>query len=350
MRHSVLMEKKIEELFRNRADELHERVFSGKNDAATLKLIAGYKQFLGKYFTGLDGLFEILAKGQSPSHMIIACSDSRVDPDTVFQTSPGEIFVLRLVAALVPEYDKAKKNLYSSAGTAIEYAVKYLGIKSIIVKGHSGCGGINAALNSDKVKDSVFIKDFITLAEPAKRAALAKAGHKTPAELEDCCQKEAALLSAERISSYPFISEKIKSGEISVEAMHKDIETGIVTIYDRKNKVFAPLISKEEFIEATSAKSDMRPYAEFDVLDGTGNSAKIVNFDHLKAKIIRGGIFIKARIVKAEEIKMCTIIADELHLEKPPFAYAKLDVKKILVNGELWQKPEASKRSSIDRQ
>lgn len=91
---------------------------------------------------------------------------------------------------------------------------------------------------------------------------------------------------------------------------------------------------------------NMQSYVEFNILDGTGNSVRIENVDFVKAKIIQGGVVIKASIVEAEKVVMCDITADELYLKQPPYHYAKINVKKILVNGEPWQKKDPSHKMS----
>ena len=128
------------------------------------ELLAGYAKFLEQ-----DGeLFKKLAKGQAPKTMVIACSDSRVDPVTIFGVQPGEIFVVRNVAALVPPYVE-NYDRHHGTSAAIEFAVRHLKVSKIIVMGHSECGGIKYLLNPPK-KESYesFIGPWVNIAKEAK--------------------------------------------------------------------------------------------------------------------------------------------------------------------------------------
>ena len=117
--------------------------------AEVKKLIEGYKNFYKQYFvTNKNHIFENLETSQTPKTLIISCCDSRVDPAILTQADPGDIFVVRNVANIVPQYEP---NWDSNHGTsaAIEFAVNYLKVKHIVVMGHTNCGGIKALVNHD---------------------------------------------------------------------------------------------------------------------------------------------------------------------------------------------------------
>src|SRR5690606_35308813 len=116
-------------------------------------LLAGYRTFMREHFTHETSRYRHLAdKGQSPETLVIACCDSRAAPETIFNTAPGEIFVLRNVANLIPPYEPAGE--YHAASAALEFAVQGLKVKNIVVMGHGRCGGIQAALDTESAPPS----------------------------------------------------------------------------------------------------------------------------------------------------------------------------------------------------
>lgn len=196
--------------------------------AEVKKLIEGYRRFYKSYFVNDKQLFTDLSLGQSPRTLIIACSDSRVDPSIVFGAGPGDIFVIRNVANLVPPYQP--DSAYHGTSAALEFAVTQLGVRHIVVMGHSGCAGIRTLLESETSSASAFIHNWVNIAADAKQATLAKCPDHDKAQT--CCEQEGILVSLKNLKSFPWIAEKIAHGELRLHGWHFSIEDGTLTAFD----------------------------------------------------------------------------------------------------------------------
>jgi carbonic anhydrase len=189
-------------------------------------LFAGYQRFRAEVWPERRKLFEALARdGQSPRALVIACSDSRVDPAMVFNAAPGELFIVRNVANLVPPYKP--DGDYHGTSAAIEFAVCVLEVPRIIVLGHAMCGGVRALLNGfpDGTRD--FVQPWMTgIAAEARRRTLAC----TPVEAEEAqaqCELETVKLSLRNLLTFPFVAERITSGSLTLHGGSFDIRTGL---------------------------------------------------------------------------------------------------------------------------
>ncbi|MCI0754191.1 carbonic anhydrase [Teichococcus vastitatis] len=189
-------------------------------------LFAGYQRFRAEVWPERRKLFEALARdGQSPRALVIACSDSRVDPAMVFNAAPGELFIVRNVANLVPPYKP--DGDYHGTSAAIEFAVCVLEVPRIIVLGHAMCGGVRALLNGfpDGTRD--FVQPWMTgIAAEARRRTLAC----TPVEAEEAqaqCELETVKLSLRNLLTFPFVAERIASGSLTLHGGSFDIRTGL---------------------------------------------------------------------------------------------------------------------------
>lgn len=129
------------------------------------ELITGFHGFRNEYLLKDKEFFEQLAHGQSPKTLVIACCDSRTDPAIILGCKPGDLFVVRSIAAIVPDKDSAGKH--DAVIAAIEYGIKHLEVHDIVVMGHSNCGGIHGLLNPDKIRSEEFISRWVSLALPA---------------------------------------------------------------------------------------------------------------------------------------------------------------------------------------
>ncbi len=214
-------------------------------------LITGYKKFRERYFAKEQHIFEKLAsEGQQPKTMVISCSDSRVDPSIILSCSPGDIFVARNVANLVPPFhDKPRNN---SIGAALEFAVRFLQVQNIIVLGHSHCGGIKALLESKEDKtqsessqEERFIYDWVKIAEPVKNTVLENYNAKPFKEQAKACEEQSLLLSLENLKTYPWIKNKISTGEIVLHAWRFDINDGVIQYYDQTSNKFEDLKAED---------------------------------------------------------------------------------------------------------
>lgn len=195
--------------------------------ARTEELLLGHKEFYKKYFIDAPETYEKLVReGQAPKTLVIACSDSRVDPSIVFNTKPGDIFVIRNVANLVPPYECDYMHCHSTSA-AIEYAVNHLKVENIVVLGHAHCGGI-AALVSDEKNDHNFIDTWLYVAEEAKQKALKQATE--PNQACSLCEKEAIRISLRNLMTFPFIQERTANRELELHGWYFCMETGKIEI------------------------------------------------------------------------------------------------------------------------
>lgn len=185
----------------------------------TEKLIAGFKEFRRQYYEDQPEIYKTFVdQGQSPDTMVIACSDSRVNPSIITQAHPGELFVVRNVANLVPPC--APGDGLHGTGAAIEYGVKDLKVKTIIVMGHSHCGGIRWMAEGHLSPESrAFVDSWVTTADPAKPGTVTD-------ETLRAAEKKAVTLSLENLLTYPWVKEAVEKGNLEVLGWLFDMEQG----------------------------------------------------------------------------------------------------------------------------
>lgn len=179
-------------------------------------LIDGYYRFRGNEWLEERARWAELAEGQSPRIMIIACSDSRVDPATIFGTRPGEVFVVRNVANLVPPFESGGGRHGVSA--ALEFAVTKLGVEEIVVLGHGACGGVSAALTRSLADtapgEGGFVAGWISLLDNARDAVVAKCG--IGPEGQKALEQEGVRVSLANLMTFPFVAERVAAGTLSL--------------------------------------------------------------------------------------------------------------------------------------
>lgn len=201
------------------------------------KLVEGFHDFRDLHFKQNTELFEQLNNGQDPHTLIIACSDSRVDPALLTQAKPGDIFVIRNVANIVPPYEKG--GGYHGVSSAIEFAVNHLHIESVVVMGHEKCGGIKALMTgSHDQRPGSFIGSWVQIAAEAKKEVLQEYPHESIDRQVSLCAKKAVLISLENLMSFPFIVERMKSKSIRLYGWFFDLEKGRLLEFDYREKVF----------------------------------------------------------------------------------------------------------------
>jgi carbonic anhydrase len=186
------------------------------------KLIDGYRRFRAGAWPERRRLFEALADtGQAPRAMIVSCADSRVDPGMIFDAGPGELFVLRNVANLVPPY--APDDALHGTSAALEFGVRVLEVTDILVMGHALCGGIRALRLGVPREAGDFVANWMRIAEPALRATLACDDGSDP---QQRCEQEAVRLTLRNLMTFPWIAERVASGALRLHGAHFDIRTG----------------------------------------------------------------------------------------------------------------------------
>jgi carbonic anhydrase len=203
------------------------------------KLIDGYRRFHKKYFLSDTTLYEELDKvGQSPKTLVLACSDSRVDPSIISDADPGDIFVVRNVANLVPPYEKDDKGFHG-VSAALEFAVRILKVENIVILGHSKCAGVHTLLNPEAVEDSDFIGHWVDIGQPAKEKACDFVGSCVESDaLQHACEKEVILLSLKNLMTFPWIQERVGAGSLTLHGWYFRISDGGLQHFNPKTGVF----------------------------------------------------------------------------------------------------------------
>ena len=192
------------------------------------KILTGYLSFRKRYASGKKSIMHQLAKqGQRPEIMFIACCDSRVDPSLILQCDPGDLFVVRNVANIVPPYECDEKHHGTSA--ALEFGICYLNVKHLIIFGHSQCGGINALINGDALKQNDFITNWVSLITEAKTND------------SDTCAKNALTHSYENALTFPWIKERIKNNTLVIHRWFFDITSSEIFVFDIEKNNYFPL-------------------------------------------------------------------------------------------------------------
>jgi carbonic anhydrase len=221
------------------------------------RLIAGFRQFQATHFSENRETFAQLAEnGQSPRALVIACCDSRVDPQMIFGVGPGEIFVIRNVANLVPPFEPGAEK-YHGTSAALEFGVRGLQVEHIIVLGHGGCGGIRALLQGPGPTGTDFIGSWMQIADDARQRVLT--GH--------CCQAgddpqralelEAIKTSLANLMSFPWIRERVEAGQLELHGWLFALDSGELLYHDPEQQKLVPFPTAEgdEIDEAAHHRS-----------------------------------------------------------------------------------------------
>jgi carbonic anhydrase len=199
---------------------------------STLKrLLDGYKNFRGRYHPARDPLMRNLARqGQHPQTMVITCCDSRIDPAILFQCQPGDLFVVRNIANIVPPHPH--DHGHHSTSAALEFGVNYLNIKHLVVLGHSHCGGVQAALGHTTLHQDDFLTPWMELIS---------VGDADKSDVDACAR--ASLVNAyNNCLTYPWIVERLEEGTLQIHLWFFDIASCTIIEYDRRSGEFTSLI------------------------------------------------------------------------------------------------------------
>ena len=204
-------------------------------------LVDGYRRFRDTGWSRERARWEQLAEGQAPRVMLVACSDSRVDPATIFDAKPGEMFVVRNVANLVPPYEP--DGSYHGVSAALEFAVTQLGVSEIVVMGHGFCGGCAAALTGQfsgtEPGEGGFIAHWIDMLADAR--ARVRAAHPEPldraAYLE--MEHEGVRVSLRNLRTFPWVAERERAGSLTLHGAFFAISDGVLHLLDEASGRFA---------------------------------------------------------------------------------------------------------------
>ena len=202
-------------------------------------LVGGYRRFRDSGYARQRGRWAELAEGQSPKVMVIACSDSRVDPAQIFDTSPGEIFVVRNIANLVPPFELDGSRHGVSA--ALEFAVTQLQVSDVVVMGHGSCGGVQAALTrafAGKAPGAGgFIAHWVDMLDEARDRIVAE--HGTGPEAVHALELETVRVSIANLRTFPFIPAREAAGTLRLRGAYFAIRDGVLHVMD-DGGAFAP--------------------------------------------------------------------------------------------------------------
>jgi len=207
------------------------------------KLITGYRCFRSGYYQeNHERLIELAQKGQSPKVAVIACCDSRLDPAVITQSAPGELFVIRNVANLVPPYES--EGVWHGTSAALQFAVCNLQVEHIIVLGHSQCGGIKALLQQPKPADANkdFIASWISIADEASQRILHRTDFQSFDEQCHACELESIEASLLNLQTFPWIAKEMECGRLQLHGWHYDLEAGDLLSLDPVKGTFQPIV------------------------------------------------------------------------------------------------------------
>lgn len=213
-------------------------------NTALIRLMAGFRRFREKYFLqqGNENSFyhRLATAGQSPRTLLIGCSDSRVDPAILTGASPGDIFVVRNVANLIPPCEPSTVGLHGTS-SALEFAVTSLNVENIIILGHRQCGGIRALMRGVTDNGNSFVGQWMSIAESARQKVLREhpgADEETQWRL---AEMESIRVSLNNLRTFPFVKEAIETRHMNVIGVYFDLELGQLWEYDEASQGFRQL-------------------------------------------------------------------------------------------------------------
>lgn len=193
----------------------------------------GYNRFRSERYPSQSDLFATLGKGQSPKTMVISCADSRVEPAAIFDSVPGELFVVRNVANIVPTYRKTT-GLHG-VEAALEFAVTALKVSQVLVIGHSACGGISACLSAaDDKPVGQFISPWVAQLDETRDQVL----QDNPSNPQTALEKAGVVQSVANLMDYPFVNDSVNNGNLSLHGAWFDIGLGTLAWYDSETNEF----------------------------------------------------------------------------------------------------------------
>jgi carbonic anhydrase len=207
-------------------------------------LIDGYRAFLVSRLRHEQDRYRVLSEsGQSPQVMVIGCCDSRVSPEVIFDARPGELFVARNIANLVPPYtpDSAQRSM----SAALEFAVQALKVKHIVVLGHAQCGGIRAyAEESEPLSPGDFIGNWMSIIAPAAKA-VGPRGDRSFQEYITALEQISAVKTLDNLMTFPYVRRRVEAGEMQLHAAYFGVATGELSVWNAMRGKFEPVAAEE---------------------------------------------------------------------------------------------------------
>jgi len=202
------------------------------------QLVAGYRRFrAGYYKENREKLTNLADVGQSPQVAVVACCDSRVDPAVITDSTPGDLFVIRNVANLVPPCEG--EGIWHGTSAALQFAVCSLGVEHVIVLGHARCGGIRSLLEvtEDQHEDS-YVTDWMSIADEARQRTLERTDLTTLDERIYACELDAIKISLANLQSFPWIRERVAQNRLQLHGWYYDMASGDLLCLDKASGRF----------------------------------------------------------------------------------------------------------------
>ncbi len=209
------------------------------------RLLTGYRNFMSGRYSDERERYRVLADtGQEPHTLVVACCDSRAAPETIFDCGPGELFVVRNVANMVPPYEPDSQ--FHATSAALEYAVQVLKIRNIVVMGHGRCGGIQAALDPamEPLSPGDFIGRWMSLVRPAAEQIQSN-DYMTQAERQTALERVSIRNSIANLQTFPFVRNRGQEGELSIHGAWFDISTGELWVMNSKGDFVRPDLGEQ---------------------------------------------------------------------------------------------------------
>lgn len=204
------------------------------------KLVRGIHHFQGTAFNAHRELFERLSHGQRPETLLITCSDSRIAPNLLMQTQPGDLFVLRNAGNLIPPFGAAN----GGEGATIEYAVTALGVTHVVVMGHSHCGAMKGLIQPESLTDMPLVSAWLKHADATRRVVSECYPDFKGADLLNAAIKENVLVQLDNLRTYPKVAALLAKGGLAMHGWIYEIESGQILAYDPEVSQFVPITSR----------------------------------------------------------------------------------------------------------
>jgi carbonic anhydrase len=199
--------------------------------------VEGHRKFRQEIYPAKKGLFQDLASGQKPHTLFITCSDSRIVPDLILQTDPGQLFIIRNAGNMIPPFGGATGGVSAT----IEYALLALKIPQIVICGHSDCGAMKGVLNPDAVKSLPAVAAWMKYGDAARKVTLDNYKGLSERDQLEALIRENILAQVDNLKTHPSVASLLASGAVSLHAWHYRISSGELTGYDCEENKFLPI-------------------------------------------------------------------------------------------------------------
>ena len=200
------------------------------------KVVLGHKHFQLNFFNNRINLFSKLSNEQNPEVLFITCSDSRIDPNLLTNSEPGELFIIRNAGNIIPPHTNSACGFAAS----IEFAINAIGVKHVVVCGHSDCGAMKGVLDKSKIKNLPDVQKWLDFAQPALDKLHAKSNNPKSSDILQLTQCN-VLVQIQNLMTHPCVIENTKNGCIDIHGWIYDIGKGHIKVFDKSINLFVPI-------------------------------------------------------------------------------------------------------------